>query len=78
MRIILYIVLICFIPLILNGQKPNGSTPPFYKNFTVSVYTRAYEVRDMADLKKLQDTWDLISSQVYSLHRINLFLSVYS
>lgn len=38
--------------------------PPFYKNFTVSVYARAYEVRDMADQKKLQETWDLISSQV--------------
>ncbi len=38
--------------------------PPFYKNFTVSVYTRAYEVRDMADQKKLQETWELISQQV--------------
>lgn len=64
MRTFLYIILVCFIPLVLRGQNPNGSTSPFYKNFTVSVYTRAYEVRDMADLKKLQDTWDLISSQV--------------
>jgi hypothetical protein len=50
----------------LNGQKKDVpvTKPPFYKNFTVSVYTRAYEVRDMADLKKLQETWDLISSQV--------------
>jgi hypothetical protein len=38
--------------------------PPFYKNFTVSVYTRAYEVRDMADQKKLQEAWELISQQV--------------
>lgn len=38
--------------------------PPFYKNFTVSVYTRAYEVRDMADQKKLSETWELISQQV--------------
>ncbi len=35
-----------------------------YKNFAVSVYTRAYEVRDMSDLKKLEETWNLISQQV--------------
>ncbi len=43
----------------ISAQKP-----PFYKNFTVSAYARAYEVRDMADQKKLQETWDLISRQV--------------
>ncbi|HOU02369.1 MAG TPA: hypothetical protein PLL94_03010 [Bacteroidales bacterium] len=43
----------------ISAQKP-----PFYKNFSVSVYARAYEVRDMADQKKLQETWDLISRQV--------------
>lgn len=64
MKTFQYFILFCFIPSFLAGQNPGGSTPPFYKNFTVSVYTRAYEVRDMADLKKLQDTWDLISSQV--------------
>lgn len=35
-----------------------------YKNFTVSVYARAYEVRDMADLKKLEATWNEITQQV--------------
>jgi len=35
-----------------------------YKNFTVSVYARAYEVRDMADLKKLEDTWNTITQQL--------------
>jgi len=35
-----------------------------YKNFEVSVYARAYEVRDMADQKKLEDSWKLISQQV--------------
>jgi hypothetical protein len=35
-----------------------------YKNFEVSVYTRAYEVRDMADQKKLEESWNLISQQV--------------
>ncbi|HEX2921863.1 MAG TPA: hypothetical protein VHO50_11935 [Bacteroidales bacterium] len=64
MRTLLNIFCICFSSLILNGQTPNGNTPPFYKNFTVSVYTRAYEVRDMADMNKLKDTWDLISNQV--------------
>jgi hypothetical protein len=38
--------------------------PPFYKNFTVSVYTRAYEVSDMADQKKLEESWNIISQQV--------------
>lgn len=37
---------------------------PFYKNFRVAVYARAYEVRDMADSKKLEDTWKTISQQV--------------
>src|SRR5512133_1992697 len=37
---------------------------PWYKNFTVSVYARAYEVQDMADQKKLGETWNLISQQV--------------
>jgi hypothetical protein len=35
-----------------------------YKNFTVSVYTRAYEVREMKDLKKLDSIWTIISSQL--------------
>src|SRR4030042_2240050 len=43
----------------ISAQKP-----PFYKKFTVSVYTRAYEVRDMADQKKLEESWNLISQQV--------------
>ena len=47
--------------LILNTS---AQKPPFYRNFTVSVYTRAYEVRDMADQKKLEETWNLISQQV--------------
>lgn len=42
----------------------SAQKPPFYKNFTVSAYARAYEVQDMADQKKLQETWNLISSQV--------------
>ena len=44
---------------VIGAQKP-----PFYKNFTVSVYVRAYEVRDMADQKTLEKNWDIISSQV--------------
>ncbi|NJO70338.1 MAG: hypothetical protein HC830_14590, partial [Bacteroidetes bacterium] len=34
-----------------------------YKNFKVSVYARAYEVREMADLKKLETTWNEITQQ---------------
>ena len=53
------ILLLAFILVGISAQQP-----PFYKNFTVSVYTRAYEVRDMADQKKLTETWNLISQQV--------------
>ncbi len=35
-----------------------------YKGFTVSVYARAYEVRQMNDLKWLEPIWDEISRQV--------------
>jgi hypothetical protein len=35
-----------------------------YKNFTVSVYARAYEVREMGDLKKLEATWNAITQQL--------------
>jgi hypothetical protein len=35
-----------------------------YKNFRVSVYARAYEVRDMGDTRKLDSLWGLISRQV--------------
>ncbi len=52
-------ILFIFIFSGISAQKP-----PFYKNFTVSVYTRAYEVREMADQKKLEETWNLISQQV--------------
>jgi hypothetical protein len=35
-----------------------------YKNFKVSVYTRAYEVREMGDLKKLESVWGEITRQM--------------
>ena len=35
-----------------------------YKNFIVSVYIRAYEVKQMNNLKKLDSVWTLISNQV--------------
>lgn len=62
MRILLFVLLSSLFTCGLTAQ--NSGKPPFYKNFKVSVYTRAYEVRDMADLRKLRETWDLISSQV--------------
>jgi hypothetical protein len=43
----------------ISAQQPSN-----YKNFEVSVYARAYEVRDMADQQKLEETWALISQQV--------------
>ncbi len=35
-----------------------------YKNFKVSVYTRAYEVEKMKDPEWLKSTWEIISSQL--------------
>lgn len=37
---------------------------PKHKNFKVSVYVRAYEVQKMKDTKWLEDSWQLISSQL--------------
>src|SRR5512145_420140 len=54
------ILLLAMMSLILHSLY----SQPFYKNFTVSVYARAYEVRDMADQKKLEESWNLISQQV--------------
>lgn len=45
-------------------MKVPAQQPSNYKNFEVSVYARAYEVRDMSDQKKLEETWNLISQQV--------------
>lgn len=58
MKKILCLLLSCCIVSGIAAQNP-----PYYKNFTVSVYTRAYEVNEMADPKKLEETWNLISHQ---------------
>jgi hypothetical protein len=55
-------VLSTFLMLIIGAVS--AQQPGNYTNFTVSVYARAYEVRDMADLKKLEATWDEITRQV--------------
>lgn len=49
---------------LIAGLTSFSQGTPQYKNFTVSVYTRAYEVQEMSDTKKLEQTWDLISKQV--------------
>jgi hypothetical protein len=51
--------------LIFSGiMKISSQQPSSYKNFEVSVYTRSYEVREMSDQKKLEESWKLISQQV--------------
>lgn len=50
--------------LFLTFMDISAQQPANYKNFTVSVYARAYEVREMSDLKKLETTWKLITQQV--------------
>lgn len=42
------------------AQKPAGN----YRNFKVAVYARAYEVREMNNLKKLDSIWTMITQQV--------------
>lgn len=49
-------------PLFWTGLM--AQQPGTYKNFTVAVYARAYEVREMADLKKLETTWNKITGQL--------------
>ena len=51
-------VVICMTAAFVLQAKPN------YKNFKVSVYTRAYEVRRMSDQHWLDSTWKAISSKV--------------
>ncbi|HEX2394124.1 MAG TPA: hypothetical protein VHI78_02195 [Bacteroidales bacterium] len=55
---------ILLLPALLMWLNSFSQQPTYYKNFTVAVYTRAYEVRDMADAKKLEESWKLISQQV--------------
>ena len=51
-------VVICMTAAFVLQAKPN------YKNFKVSVYTRAYEVQRMSDQHWLDSTWKAISSKV--------------
>ena len=41
-----------------------SATASHYRNFEVSVYTRAYEVEKMKDPEWLESTWETISSQL--------------
>ena len=56
-------ILTCLL-LISGIMKLSSQQPANYKNFAVSVYTRAYEVREMSDQKKLEESWKVISQQV--------------
>jgi hypothetical protein len=56
--------LLCFIISVLVSLNLNAQQQGNYKNFTVAIYARAYEVRDMSDLKKLETTWDEITRQL--------------
>lgn len=53
---IFLLVLLMLLPAICLQAK--------HKNFTVSVYVRAYEVAKMKDTHWLDSTWDVISSQL--------------
>jgi hypothetical protein len=50
---------------VLVSSLPGAMPPPGqYRNFSVSVYARVYEVRRMADPEWLQARWDAIARQV--------------
>lgn len=53
------ILLLC---IMYSGMNLYGQNN--YRNFKVAVYARAYEVRDMADAKKLEATWNEITRQM--------------
>jgi hypothetical protein len=57
------LLLVSLIPLAFNVSLAQISES--YKNFKVAVYARAYEVRQMDDLKWLEPIWTIISSQVH-------------
>jgi len=59
-KIFLPILLILFASSISFAQNLEG-----YRNFKVAVYARAYEVRQMDDLKWLEPIWNTISNQVH-------------
>lgn len=59
-------VLFVSLLILLMGFKASFSQiEKGYDNFEVAVYARAYEVRQMDDLKWLEPIWDMISSQVH-------------
>ena len=59
-------VLLVSLLIVLTGFNSSFSQiEKGYDNFEVSVYARAYEVRQMDDLKWLEPIWDMISNQVH-------------
>jgi hypothetical protein len=58
-----HILLIPFILVVFDVSFAQISEN--YKNFKVAVYARAYEVRQMDDLKWLESIWATISNQVH-------------
>jgi hypothetical protein len=59
MKKLFFIVFVLSVSFILQTNAQSN-----YKNFKVSVYTRAYEVQKMQDPKWLDSTWQVISSQL--------------
>lgn len=49
---------------VLLGTAVFAQESPHYNNFEASVYTRVYEVQQMADLAWLEQTFDVMQSQV--------------
>jgi hypothetical protein len=58
-----FILFFSLILLVFNVSFTQNSEG--YKNFKVAIYARAYEVRQMNDLDKLETIWTTISNQVH-------------
>ncbi len=53
-----------FLGVYASIDIPAQKAPGNYSNFDVAIYARAYEVREMNDLKKLDSIWTVITQQV--------------
>lgn len=62
MKKAIYLAILCITLTLVSFDYYPGNE--HYKNFKVAVYARAYEVRQMKDLKWLKTVWDQISGQV--------------
>lgn len=59
------VFLVSIVSVLMGFNASFSQIEKGYDNFEVAVYARAYEVKQMDDLKWLEPIWDMISSQVH-------------